>query len=257
MQSDVLVTADPNEPASAAPETHASGSDPVGENPAAAPPAAAARTRYEQQDRDITEQITAVLQLIDRIELNPQIAETLAGFGYDAERLAEGRALCTLAQDTFNRRQQLLNERKSLSSRLTEMDDALFKSFSDFRVIARALFRDSHDRRRLGVSGRRTRDRQRMLTILAAAGAAARQEPFLEALARHGYGAERLDALQAQAEALRVLDNEQDNAALLAREATSIRNEAAQQLQQWVFSLRSIAGRALRSSPELRSILDL
>ena len=211
----------------------------------------------EPQDKDITELITAVLQLIERVELNEEVAGTLAESGYDADRFEEGRNLCRLVQDTYIRRQVLMSERSSLTDRLHEMDKTLYKDFSDFRVVARALFKDRNDRRKLGVSGRRSTDRQRLLTAITAAAAAALEEPFLEPLSRHGYGAEQLAALREEAEAVRALDNEQDNATILAQEATSIRNEAALQLRQWVSSFRSIAKRVLRATPEWLDILEM
>lgn len=228
--------------------------------PAAETPAEPAQPRpaaREPQDRDITELITSVQQLIERVELNEEVAGALAEYGYDAERFEEGRGLCRLLQDSFNRRQALLSEYSSLSNRLQQMDKSLYKNFSDFRVVARALFKDRSDRRKLGVSGRRSSDRQRMLTTITASTAAAGQEPFLEPLSRHGYGAERLKTLQQEVEALRALDNEQDSAAILAKEATSIRNEAAFQLKQWASSFRSIAKRALREDPDWLDILDM
>ena len=231
----------------------------VTEQPEAPPASEKERSlkHYEPQDKEIAELITAARQLIDRVAASEEIAQQLAESGYDAERLDEGRALCELVQDNFTRRQELMAERMRMSEELADMDVSLYNHFSDFRVVARALFKDSNDRRQLGVSGRRTRDRQRMITTIMTAYAAASQEPFLAPLSRHGYGAEQLLALREEAEALRALDNEQDSASILAREATSIRNEAAGQLRQWVSTFRSIAKRVLRATPEWLDILEM
>ena len=140
-----------------------------------APEQVQVRKHNEPQDKEIAELITAARQLIDRVGASEEIARQLAENGYDAERLDEGRALCELAQENFTRRQELMAERMRMSEELADMDVSLYKHFSDFRVVARALFKDSNDRRQLGVSGRRTRDRQRMITTITTASAAASQ----------------------------------------------------------------------------------
>ncbi|MBN1264157.1 MAG: hypothetical protein JXA25_01595 [Anaerolineales bacterium] len=229
----------------------------AGQLPGTGPAQTKRSKHYQAQDKEIAELITAARQLIARFVSSEDIAEKMAKNGYNAERLEEGRALCDHLQDCYTGRQVLMGNRMQLSAELKKKDNELCKHFSDFRVFARVLFKDPDDRRKLGVTGRRSRDRQRVLTTITSAVAAALEEPFRETFSRHGYGSEQLAALLEEVEALRTLDNKQDLAEILAKEATGIRDEAASELRQWVSGFRSIAKRVLRDNPDWGSIVDL
>ena len=79
------------------------------------------------QDQEIAQSITATLQLIERIEHNPNIAATLGEAGYDADKLQEGKVLSALVQEHFDRRQEVLAQRNRLGDQLAELEDVVKK----------------------------------------------------------------------------------------------------------------------------------
>lgn len=211
---------------------------------------------YAEQDQTIAELINAVLQVITQIRNDQQISDVLATVGYGEEQLNEGILLCEAAQRGFDRRQAALNTRIDITGQLEQARDELNKDFSDFRVVARAMFEESEDRRKLGVSGRRPDDLQKLLTVASAAFHAGAEDPYAGILSRHGFDSSRLTELEGQIEAVRQLAADQNTATNTAVEATRIRDEAADELSSWASKLRAVAKRHLREVPNALMVLE-
>ena len=211
---------------------------------------------HAQQDQHITEMINTGRKILRQVETRPEVAETLASAGYDSDKLQEGHDLCDLLQQYFTHRQETLNQRIKISKQLRESYHELQKTFSDFRVTARALFKDSSDRDLLSVSGRRPTDREKLMSVMEAAFTSAQKEPYADTLNRHGFTAERFAAKLEQLAAFRELDVQQNNAEQTAEEATRIRDEAADELEDWFSSLRNIGTRALRGTPDAEDVFE-
>jgi multidrug efflux pump subunit AcrB len=212
---------------------------------------------YAQQDQKIAELINAVREMIMQIEDHPEIAAVLAGAGYGEEKLQEGTDMCALVQQYYNHRQETLNQRKQVTEKLTQDYHELQKTFSDFRVVARALFKNGSDRDLLSVSGHRPTDRQKLMTVMEAAFQAARKEAYLEVFSRHGFPAERFDQQLEQLNTFREMDVQQNRITMTSEEATRIRDEAADELAAWASSLRNIGKRALRDMPNGAKIFEV
>lgn len=210
-----------------------------------------------EQDQTIAELINAVLQIITQIRNDQPVAEILATVGYGEKELNEGILLCEAAQRGFDRRQTALNTRLDLTEQLEHARAELNKDFSDFRVVARAMFESSDDRRKLGVSGRRPADLQKLLTVASAAFHAAAEDPYTETLSRHGFNHTRLNELEQQIEAVRLLAADQNTATKTAVESTRIRDEAADELRTWANKLRAVAKRHLREVPNALMVLEV
>ncbi len=137
------------------------------------------------------------------------------------------------------------------------MDDSVRHEFMDFRIVSRALYPGTVDRKALGVWGPVPRQRQTFIANARMAYNRAQQDSFQETLSRHGYDQPMLGEMLANLAGLMDADEAQNVAITHAREATFIRNEAVRQLRKWFQRFRAIARRALSDTPEWLSLLKI
>ncbi len=209
------------------------------------------------QDQRSAAFIVSTAQVIDQIRQHPEIAAALEAAGYGQDSLDTGAALCELAQERYNDRQEALTSKLALSEKLGAMDDSVRHEFMDFRIVSRALYPGTVDRKALGVWGPVPRQRQTFIANARMAYNRAQQDSFQETLSRHGYDQPMLGEMLANLAGLMDADEAQNVAITHAREATFIRNEAVRQLRKWFQRFRAIVRRALSDTPEWLSLLKI
>lgn len=213
--------------------------------------------RTTVQDQKIAAFIISTTRIFNQIHKHPEIAAALAEAGYDQDSLNTGSALCDSVQLCYNARQEALTEQLALSRELRERENTARHDFMDFRIVARALYPDSVNRKALGVWGQVPTSREPFIANARMAYDRASGDSFQESLARHGYTTERFAELEAALDQVISLDESQNVAIIKARESTSIRNEAVRQLRRWYHRFKAIAQRELDDHPQWLAILDL
>ena len=214
--------------------------------------------RRAEQDVSIEAGIGNAALLIETVSNDPQIMEILAEKGYTEEAFTEGRTLLKIARSAFATRAAAIAAQRYASSRLAGAHSTAEKAFVDFRLVARALFKDepeAHSALNLkdSVPGSRSQFIAKALTAIENA----RLEAYAGRLARFGYDEEGLAQVEAAVSALETADAGQNQLISDAMTATAERDAAWEALSGWVSQFRAVAKAALRDQPDLFKILDV
>ena len=205
--------------------------------------------RRAEQDQAIANLITEIQQMIGQVQADAELAECLAGRGYHAAKLAEGLALQQAAQAAFTARQTAMAAQKQASATAAEAENAARMAYTDFRATARALFGSVADRAALGLTGVTPKDAQKFITLARASYAAAQSEPYTATLSTYGLSAQAINAALTTLDTFSAADQAQGAAIAGAVQATTKRDAAAKELEQWGKQFRRIAAVALRAEP--------
>ena len=217
-----------------------------------------ASRKIAEQDVSIEAGIGNAALLIETVTGDPQIMEILAGKGYDEASFTAGRTLLDAASSAFASRAAAIAAQRYASSRLAGIETAAEKAFTDFRLIARAVFKDepeAHSALNLKdeLPGNRSRFIAKALTSIENA----RLEPYAERLAQFGYDEDGLAQVEQAVAALETADAGQNQLISDAMTATAERDAAWEQLSGWVSQFRAVAKVALRDKPDLVRILNV
>jgi hypothetical protein len=215
-----------------------------------------ARQRAEQ-DRDIAHEIAAAEQMIHTVQEQPDIAEKLANHGYDEAKLGEGSALQAGTNDRFYDRQEAMATQRQANARLIGAEAEARSAYNEFRIVARALFKDESDITALAIRGRIPGDRQNFLTMADTSYRAALTEPYSTILGQYGFAPEEIEGYAAALESLSAADEAQNAIDGDAMEATARRDQAYRALHEWMQQFKSIARVALKDDDDMSKALLL
>jgi hypothetical protein len=215
------------------------------------------KREYAEQDRDIAHEIAAAEQMIHTVQEQPDIAEKLAAHGYDEAKLGEGSALQAETNDRFYDRQKAIASQRQAGAKLAGAEAEARSSYSEFRAVARALFKEETDVSALAIRGRVPGDRQNFLTMAETSYRAALTEPYGTILGQYGFAPEEIEGYAAALHALAAADEAQNAIAGDAMEATARRDQAYQALHDWMQQFRSIARVALKDEKDMSKALLL
>ena len=216
-----------------------------------------ARQRAEQ-DVSIEAGIGNAALLIETVTSDPQVLEILAEKGYDEEVFTQGRDLLASAQSAFSSRAAAIAAQRYASSRLAGTEMSAEKAFTDFRLVARAVFKDEPEAfSALNLKDSLPPNRSQFIAKTLTAIENARLEEYAGRLSRFGYDEEGLAQVEAAVSSLETADAGQNQLISDAMTATAERDAAWEALSGWVSQFRAVAKAALRDKPDLVKILDV
>jgi hypothetical protein len=200
----------------------------------------------------INERLVAAQVALDNAQSDPILQEALANFGYDAERLEEGRALLDAAQAAQEAMAVEHGDQYEATDALQAAFDAANTTYMQHLKVARIALQDQRGAARaLALTGRRKRtipgwlDQARQFYDNALG-----DEAILTALGRFGITPEALAAAQAEVGAVGTANSAQEREKGEAQDATEARDQAMDALDRWMSDFRAIARVALEERPQ-------
>lgn len=169
----------------------------------------------------------------------------------------KGAALRLAAQNAYNQRQQALGDQRDASETAEKAEKETRQFYADFREIARVVFSGSADQTKLGLKGNVPADLQKFITTARASYTAGQADAYSSELGKHGFKPEVLTAALNGLEQLKETNEAHRKAGGDALKATTVRNQAHDDLMVWMGKFKRIAKVALRGKPELQSKLNL
>lgn len=216
------------------------------------------KRKRAEQDVEISAGIGQAGTLIDTVTSDAAIMERLAGQGVDEALISEGRELLARAQQAFGARSAAMSAQFYASQVLSGREAEARKAFIDFRIVARALFRNEEQAgTALSLNGGLPSRRGELITLASAAVQNAQEEPYAQQLARFGYDEQGLARFGEAVNALQAADAVQNNAISDAMTATAERDEAWSRLNEWMIRFRALAKATLRDQPDLYKLLEV
>ncbi|MBN1266500.1 MAG: hypothetical protein JXA25_13470 [Anaerolineales bacterium] len=214
--------------------------------------------KVAEQDVSIEAGIGNAALLIETITGDPRIMGILAEKGYNEEVFNEGRTLLENARSAFASRAAAIAAQRYASSRLAGTEISAEKAFTDFRLVARAVFKDEPEAfSALNLKDSLPPNRSQFIARALTAIENARLEEYTGRLSRFGCDEEGLAQVEASISALETTDAGQNQLISDAMTATAERDAAWEALSGWVSQLRAVAKTALRDKPDLVKILDV
>ncbi len=185
---------------------------------------------------------------------HPDIKEKIIKFGYDDDRLQEGKTLYTQASASYQEQQRRRGEQIASSDKLTDKIRQERDRYIEYRELARRVF-DSADkdgvRKTLGLDGRA---RQTLSGLLKEArqlyeGALGDNE-IMAKLSTFDISAEKFQAALEGVKELENLDREQESKKGAAQKATMERDSLYRRLHKWLGDFRAACRIALKDDPQ-------
>lgn len=188
-----------------------------------------------------------------------ETAGYLAQYGYDADRINEGKALYDQAQQLVQKQKVEYGEQYEASSALQSALDAADDEYMRLVKIARiALKSNIGAQTKLGLIGKRKattsgwllQTRQFYTNVLADAS-------ILAELAKFGITQEKLQAAQQLVDEVEAANATQEKEKGEAQQATLERDAALEKLDEWISDYLAIARIALEDKPQLQEKLGI
>ncbi len=194
--------------------------------------------------------LAASQQALANAANNPEIAALLAGFGYDAARIAAGQALYDTAQAAQVAQKQEYGEQYAASQAFETAWKTANAAYMQLVKVARVAFStDPNAATALGIAGRRKptypgwlEQAQQFYTT------ALENTAFQTELARFGVTLEKLQAGKSLADAVVAAKQAQGTETAEAQAATQARDNALEALDAWMSDFIAIAKIALEGT---------
>jgi hypothetical protein len=220
------------------------------------PPEPAKKTPRDPalQSQALANTLATAERLIPSILATPDLLLALAPVGFNEVELNRGLRLFAIAQSKYAARQESLGV-ATMAMKARDIALKIAKSeFRSYRTVVQVNYREA-DRANLGANGRIPTDGDKFRTTARSAYNSALQEPYLSVLSAYGFNQERLTAALGILDKLAAAESVHENAQSMAKVATEVRDEAADELKSWMVKLRTIAKDVLRERPALLSLL--
>lgn len=190
---------------------------------------------------------------LDNVEIQPEIATTMAEFGYDTTLIAEGKTLLTETRQSFDFNETEDDETSEAYASFKTLKESLEETYSMHRKKAKIIFRnDSKTKDKLAVSGILPTSYIKWLEVVKKFYSVATKDAGIQAkLVRLKLTADDLtvanslvsDLEAARAEYLREKGESQD--------ATKAKDAAFAKMDDWMSEFYAVAKIALEDSPQL------
>lgn len=184
---------------------------------------------------------------------NADILTALSPYGYDEARLQEGQALYEEALAMYEAQIDTYGHQFDRTAKVKAQREALKRDYDVALGIARTLFKKNVDARQsLLLDGERARTFSGWLAQVDTFYVnLLKHADWVEAMARFGFGAERLQTELDRVRALAALNDEQEDAKGKAQRSTEERDAKFAELREWMRLFRIVARRALVDDPQL------
>lgn len=197
----------------------------------------------------IAERLSAANLAIANSLADGEIQSLVAGYGYSAERLAEGETLLQNAQTAVNAQKSAEGAQQQSTQELAQAEKEARDAYQSLAKVARAVFKGDKARlTALGLEGSAPKD---TAGFLASSAALFENASAAAALGDYGYEAARLDTERAKLSAFDTANQRQEAAKGAAQQATREQDFALQALDAWRAQYIKIARVALRGKPQL------
>ncbi|WP_045028414.1 hypothetical protein [Draconibacterium sediminis] len=206
-------------------------------------------------DQLLTKSGTAINNSLQNTKLQPLLAE----FGYTAEKLTEGKALLDTATSLNITQAKETGEKVQATATLDEKRELANREYIKYVKIARIAFTDEPGIwKSLGLAGERkgsisgwiSQARQFYSNLMA-------NTDWMTKMNTYGITIEKLQAGEELLQEVEEAQNQQKTEMGEAQEATRLRDEAADILQDWYSDFIAIARIALEDNPQYLEMLGI
>ena len=203
--------------------------------------------------QDIAERLQAAQMAIENAQADPEVQAALALFGYDAARLAAGRALYDETAELVRQQSLEYGEQYATTADFHAKWDKAKEVYGRSLQVARIAFKgDTKAQEALKLAGDRKRSfsgwfkqadafYQNLLAV----------PNFVAAMSAFGYDEAKLQAEAALVTAANTANNQQQLEIGDAQDATRARDAKLDELEDWVSDFHTIAQVALADRPQL------
>jgi hypothetical protein len=207
----------------------------------------------------IDTQLNGARQAIDAALSYPELESDLLGIGYTRERLEEGKQHYQRAFEQQRKFETEHDELAAAQAALEEVWERVADVYMPHLDLARIAFDESDDvAQRLGLRGRRKSTLSGKISQAEAFYVNALRDSFIqEGLARFGVTREQLEAGNALVQEQIVAVRERDRELGDAHQATAARDEALEQLADWMNEFMAATRVAFRKNPHQLDKLGL
>jgi hypothetical protein len=195
-----------------------------------------------------SDQLESAQLAINNSLSDPEIMALVGGYGYSAEKLAEGKALFDAAQAAVNAQGMAAGQQKSATAAFNDAQTQAFDAFQALATVARAAVTDSGQLKVLGLEGPMPR---KTGAFSKAASQLFENAASIPTLTQFGYDAARIAAEAAKLSAYVTANDQQEAAKGAAKQATTDQDAALNALNKWAAQYIKIAKVALRAKPDL------
>lgn len=211
------------------------------------------------KDQSIDGKLLFAQNAINNALNNEPIKAALAGFGYDENKLTEGKSLYEKAADLQNKQKKEYGEQFAATDALNLSRAEANKTYLVHLKVARvALKGDRNTEESMQMGGKRKESLSGWLKQVRSFYVnALGQQDTLSKLAKFGITKEKLQGNLTNVEAVETNYNAQLKEKGEAQAATVARDEALDNLQEWMGDFITIARIALESEPQYLEVLGI
>ena len=188
-----------------------------------------------------------------------QIGKLLGEYGYQTQKLSEGKTLLEAADLAVKRQVAAHGDQKEATARFLSAEKTARTAYQNLAQVARAAF--ARDKAKLAVLGLNAAMPKALPLFLTMATAlfdnAGHTAEIAETLKGYGYGADKLAKERAKIVELSAADQSQESAKGAAQQATFEQNRAMEALDYWMGGFVKVAKVALRDQPQLLEKLGI
>lgn len=196
---------------------------------------------------------------IENAQANSQVQASLTEFGYTPERIQEGKTLYEQALAAQQTQQAEYGEQIGASATFEDAWSKAKKSYMRLLKIARVAFKgDAGMATKLALNGRRKQSLSGwLLQAKQFYTNALGNSEAMNALGKYGITSGKLEAAQAETQAVEAADLVQEKEKGEAQSATKMRDEALDALDEWLDDFVAIARVALEDEPQLLETMGI
>lgn len=197
--------------------------------------------------------------LINNVIDSETIKNALVEYGYDDNRINEGKTMYDTCQQSIQEKSQLYRQQYSASVKLRKISKDTHSFYMDLFKLAKRAVKDTEElSRRLGVEARLgTSNRGWITQARAFYNIAMNDQEILPELAKFNITAEKLQQGSNLLSEVEKLDEIQEKSKGKAQEATSKRNQTLKELWSWVSDLIEVCRIAFKSNPQVLEQLGI
>lgn len=207
----------------------------------------------------ISNRLTKADVAISNALSDPLIGKLLGQYGYQSQKLSEGKSLLENAQIALKRQVAAFGDQKEATFRLQKAEKSARAAYQDLAKIAKAVF--AKDKAKLAVLGLDKAMPKPLSLFIQMAMAlfdnASHTVEIAETLKMYGYDTEKLSRERGKIVELSVANQAQEAAKGEAQNATFEQNRAMESLDYFMSAFVKVAKVALREHPELLEKLGI